>query len=171
MSAVLSLVAVTFNAWLSPASALIPLRLTICNPASSLTAAGFEGWFKVGGAFDRMTVRTKVSDALNPPWSVTVTVIVEEPDAFVTGVTKTVRLPLVPEKVTSAGRTTAGLLESPASVRKVAGVSASPMVKSIAILALVVLSVMSEIVGGEFTVRTAGGLLCVLPAGLLTTTV
>ena len=45
------LVAVTASGWLSPAPAVMPLRLTVCSAASSAIAAGSGIASSVGGVF------------------------------------------------------------------------------------------------------------------------
>ena len=84
--------AVTVSTWLSPPPALIPLRFTVCNPASSRIAAGLLMAASVGASFTPVTVTTNVFvTALTPPLavpplSVTTTLIVAVPFALVTGV-------------------------------------------------------------------------------------
>ena len=60
INVVLSLVAVTCSACVSPVPAVIPVRFTVCRPAFLLIAAGSAMASKVGGWFTRLTITLKV---------------------------------------------------------------------------------------------------------------
>src|SRR5262245_29616655 len=84
----------------------------------------------VGVSFTALTVTTKLSLALNAP-SLTVTVMVEDPDALLAGVTVTVRLaPLPPNTMFPAG-TRAGFDEPALNVRLPAAIGRAPTMKEI----------------------------------------
>ena len=92
MSAVLSEVPVTVRVWLSPPPAAMPVRLIVCNEASSRMAAGFEMAASVGASLMPVTLTVKVRVVMLmppfavPPLSCTVTVMTAEPLALATGV-------------------------------------------------------------------------------------
>ena len=67
---------------------MIPLRFTVCSPASSRIAGGSGIAFSVGGSFTAVTFTVKVRENVfvPPPSSVTVTVMIADPLAFATGV-------------------------------------------------------------------------------------
>ncbi len=110
----------------------------------------------VGVSFTAVTVNTNVSVAVNVP-SLTVTVIVAEPDKFAAGVTVTVRFAPEPPKTIFAFGTNVVSLELPLTVKDVVVVSKSPIVKEIALVAVssfTVTSAMLLIVGASFTADT-----------------
>ena len=83
----------------------------------------------VGGAF---TVSTKLVDAVSPPPSITVSVMVARPLCPSTGVTVSVSAAPVPAKTILAVGTSVVLLEAPAIVSDVTGVRSSPTVNATA---------------------------------------
>jgi len=89
----------------------------------------------VGVSFTAVTVKTNVSVAVNVP-SLTVTVIVTEPDKFAAGVTVTVRFAPEPPNTMFAFGTNVVSLELPLTVNDATAVSASPTVKEIALVAV-----------------------------------
>src|SRR5436190_1993898 len=98
-----------------------------------------------------VTVRTKLSLAVSEP-SLTVAVIVAEPNWLLAGVTEIVRLAPEPPKTMPLLGTSAGLDEELLRTRLEAAVSASPTVNPIGSADppwTIVWSGMSEIVGGE----------------------
>jgi len=106
----------------------------------------------VGGPF---TDRVKTDDAVMPPPSVTVNVIVVMPICPVAGVTVTVRVAPVPPSTIFAVGTNVLLLEVPATINAVAGVRSSPTVKANADVARPIFSTLLpivEIVGAPFTI-------------------
>ncbi len=82
-----------------------------------------------------MTVKTNVSVAVKVP-SLTVTVIVAEPDKFAAGVTVTVRFAPEPPNTIFAFGTNVVSLELPLTVNDATAVSASPTVKESALVAV-----------------------------------
>ncbi len=97
MRPVLLLEAVTCSGWLlSPVPAVIPVRFTVCSPASSAIGAGSAIASSVGGSFTPVTVTVNwrlnvplspgVARLLSRPPSVTVTVTIAVPNALATGV-------------------------------------------------------------------------------------
>ena len=71
--------AVTVRVWTSSlAPVVMPDKLTVCSPEFSLIVRLLKA-FKVGGAFNALTVSTNVAIALLVP-SLTFTVIVALPD-------------------------------------------------------------------------------------------
>ena len=82
-----------------------------------------------------MTVKTNVSVAVKVP-SLTVTVIVAEPDKFAAGVTVTVRFAPEPPNTMLAFGTNVVSLELPLTVKDVVAVSKSPIVNEIALVAV-----------------------------------
>ena len=106
-----------------------------------------------GGAGRVRTLNWKTLLVLSVP-SLTVIVMFATPACPGSGVTVTVRLPLLPPNTMSAGSTRVGLSELPDSVRFAAGVSASPTVNGIAGVVAstaIIRFVMLEMVGGVFT--------------------
>src|SRR5436190_797089 len=109
----------------------------------------------VGASFTALTVSTKVSLVDSEP-SLTVTVMVVEPNRLAVGVTVTVRMAPLPLKTTLPFGTRAGLEEVPVTIRLVAAVSASPTVKGrgpVDEFWLMVWLAMSEMVGAVLVVQ------------------
>ena len=85
-------VAVTVSTCVSPPPTAIPVRFTVCAPASSKIAAGSVIAVIVGASFNAVTVTVKVCVVVAtpllsvPPLSVTVTVMTAVPLALATGV-------------------------------------------------------------------------------------
>src|SRR2546430_15691978 len=89
--------AIRLSAWLSLAAPeLIPLKGTVCRPASSLMVR-LEMGFNVGGSFTGSTVKTKEVLALLIP-SLTVTVMVALPFSLLAGVSCKLRTNPLPLK-------------------------------------------------------------------------
>src|SRR2546423_9369813 len=89
----------------------------------------------VGAVLTELTVSTNVSLPLKAP-SLTITVTVALPVWLAAGVTVTVRLLPLPPKTMFALGTNVGFEELPLMVKLFAGVSASPIVKGIATVAV-----------------------------------
>jgi hypothetical protein len=113
------------------------------NPSALVAVSSLIVWsaipLMVGGVFTAFTVNTKVSLALFVP-SLTLTVIVAVPIWSAAGVTVTVRLLPLPPKTMLLNGTSARFDESFPNVRLPTDVSASPIVKGSA--AVAVLTVM-----------------------------
>lgn len=108
----------------------------------------------VGGAF---TVRMKLVDAVNPPPSVTVMVMVAVPFSPLVGVTVTVRDPADPPKTICAVGTSVVLLDEQDTVNAVNAVRSSVRVKASADVAAFIFTcwlAMVEMVGGALTDNT-----------------
>src|SRR5262245_46171415 len=99
MSPVLFEVATTDSGSISPPPAVIPLRFTVCSPASSGTGAGSGIASSVGGSSTGFTVNRNESDAVSvvpPEVNDAVTVMVAVPDRSGAGVTLSVRVEPLP---------------------------------------------------------------------------
>ncbi len=96
ISAALLLSAVTVSTCVSPPPAVMPLRFTVCAPASSRIAAGSGMASSVGGSLSPDTTTVNVRDTvplspgvprlLSRPPSVTVTVMIALPETLASGV-------------------------------------------------------------------------------------
>ena len=123
----------------------------------------------VGGALTAVTVNVKFVEASSVPSS-TVMVMVLVPLWPAAGVMVTVLLAPLPPKEIPAGGTRVVLLELPVTVRLPAAVSASPMVKAMALVGVscaVDWSVMADMVGAVFaatTTRSKSVLVDVVPS-------
>src|SRR5437867_982068 len=138
------------STWLSPAPALMPVKLMICNPANSVIARLFIG-SRAGRSFTGFTFNMNALVAEPPLLSLTVTLMVALPNWLASGVRVIVRLLALPPKVILPFGISAGFEELPLTFRLLAGVSASPMVKAMAGLAVsssIVWSAIGDSVGG-----------------------
>ena len=155
ISAVLLELAVTVSTCVSLPPAAIPLRFTVCAPASSKIAAGFVIASSVGASFTAVTVRANVSLVVVVP-SFTVTVIVAVPDRLAAGVAVSVREAPEPPMTRFALGISVVSEDVAVTVSEAAAVSTSPIVNASALVAVssaVVVSAMSVIVGASFAVK------------------
>src|SRR5438093_590071 len=133
---------------------LIPVRLTVCVPASSKIVRLVKAVI-VGGSLAGLTVsRNELLEIKDP--SLAEMVIVLVPNAFVVGVKVTVRFVPAPPNAMFATVTRFVLEEVAEKISESAGVSRSLTVKKLVATpsSFVVTSGMFEIVGGLLTVNT-----------------
>ena len=125
---------VKVNVVLSSTSVPLKLPIVAFAPAFSAMDVALRA-ISVGASLTALTVNTNVSVVVNVP-SLTVTVIVADPDKFVAGVTVTVRFAPEPPNTMFAFGINVVSLELPLTVKEVVAVSASPTVNEIALVAV-----------------------------------